>query len=400
MMADTEDELGDSTLLQQMLEDARAERAGEPKPALAAAQLAEEPKRSFRETVIDEIDALIDSQVQLIFERPEVELLARAWAQLWELVEHLDFDANVQLEILQCSKEELAHDFEAATSVTTSGLYSRLCDAPAPTTGPYAPVGLILAEYEFDRHQHDVEILTNLAAVAADAHAPLLTNAAPSFVDCERFADLSGVDDLRRILESPRYAAWASFRDGEDAPYVGLCMFESARALAARIAETFASSGRFDDLRGDTSLPVDAPGLTLQAEQDLTGAGLITPVGVPRTAYRPRRFADTDEGRAAAMEDAAKVPLSNTLRLCRIAHYLEAIAAEVPEGTDDENLEAFLQSWLDQTVANLPGVDRARLSVTRPSYLRYDLSVDCTSAGASFTQTLAGRLDSLLRGSS
>ena len=393
MTADSEDELSDDTLLRQMLEDAKAEHGYEPKPALAVAEIPEEPKRSFREALIDELNERIDAQVQAILEQSEVGHLARAWARLWELVEQLDFDANVRLEVLQCSKEELARDFESATSVTTSGLYSRLCDSPAPTTGPHVPVGLILAEYEFGRHQHDVELLMHLAAVAADAHAPLLSNAAPSFAGCERFADLAGVDEMRGVFESPRYAAWASFRDGEDAPYVALCMFRSARALAGRIANAFASSGVFEDLCGDAGLPVDAPRLTLRAEQDFAGVGLTTPVGMPRTAYRPKRFADTFEGRAAAVEDDARGLLSNTLRICRLAHYVETIAIASPEGADEEALQASLQSWLDQAVVEVPAVDRAKISVTRPSYLRYELSIDCAVDGACFTQTVAGRLD-------
>ena len=38
------------------------------------------------------------------------------------------------------------------------------------------------------------------------------------------FLKLPNLKDLKALFESPQYARWQSFRDTEDARYVGLCM--------------------------------------------------------------------------------------------------------------------------------------------------------------------------------
>lgn len=409
-MADnTDDEAVESELLRQMLEDAKtsARPPGSEedhpaewyRPALSVAELPAEPKKTYRESLVDEIQTRIDAQVAAVLAQPAVKRLHDAWRRLHELVEHLDFNQNIRLEVLACTRDELEHDFESATSVTASGLYARLCDAPASTSR--APVGLILCDLELSHHQQDIALLANLAAVAADSHAPLLTNGSLSFLGCDVPADLSELADIRVLLESPRYAAWRSFRDTEDARYVVVCMPSAASALATQIGEVFASSGGFDDLEGPTRMAVEAPVIGRHAKADLAAGGFTTVAGgagecprfdLPRTVYRPKRFADTAEGRVAAIEDGAKAVLSNTLHLCRLAHYLEAMAREMPEDLGEDEVEADLQAWLDQQALNLPGLEGARVSVTRPSYRRYELFVDCTFGEVLVTQALAGRL--------
>ena len=68
-------------------------------------------------------------------------------------------------------------------------------------------------------------LLRKCAAVAATAHAPFITNASPEFFGPEKsFLKLPNLKDLKALFESPQYARWQSFRESEDARYVGLCM--------------------------------------------------------------------------------------------------------------------------------------------------------------------------------
>ena len=411
MTAGPGDEQPEDDLLQQMLEDARVE-AGRATPATATApvvdpfltgRLPDETKKSAREALLAEIDLLVSAQVDEILAQPEVQRLRLAWEGLAELVEHIDFDENVRLELLNCSKEDLSEDFRGATSVTDSGLYRRLCDKELSLEGErYSPVSLIVTDYSFDHHQDEIEILSHCAAVAADAHAPFISNTSPRFFGCEGFSDLPASSDMRRILEGPRYAAWQSFRNGEDARYVALCVPGVSRALAIRVAQSFAKYRGFGGLSGEGCCPVDGLQATEHVERDLIAGGftvLAEREGIApkfssvRSTHLPKRFADTPEGRAAAIDNQASAELANVLTISRLAHFVEAIAIERLPGVEASDLERVLQQWLVHYAAEVPSAEEADTAVTEPGYLRYELTVRRAEGGSSATLLVAGRLD-------
>ncbi len=348
------DEGAPTDLLQQMLEDARREHAKEihgepvgPAPALLDLRVAAAERPSQREVLLAEIDQKISMLVDEVLQDPTVQRLAEVWTALWYLVEHVDLEENLRVAFINCSKDDLASDFEDAIDVTVSGLYRQLCD-PGHQPSDGAPVSLIVADYDFDHHQQDVELLRHCAAVAADAHAPFLANASPGFI----------------ATEGPRYAAWDSFCDSEDARYVALCspVNESAgvRAshdFAVQIAETFANHRWFDEL------------------SDSVGS-----------AQRPRRFADTPEGNAMALDSLAGARLSNVLNISRIAHFIEALGRELGVEQSASSLERALQQWLRDQV---PG---ARVSVSQGDYYRYELELHPSSAEPGVTVRVAGSL--------
>ena len=63
-----------------------------------------------------------------------------------------------------------------------------------------------------------MQLLKNCAAVSAMAHAPFLGNAAPEFFGVRSFEELPTVPDLNLEM----HKKWQSFRESEDARYVGL----------------------------------------------------------------------------------------------------------------------------------------------------------------------------------
>ena len=401
-----------SALLKQMLEDANAQagRAVQPEATppltmdLLLGNLPEEPQKSLRETLLADIDALVSAQVDEVLSHPDVQARRLAWQGLRELVDQLEFGANVQLEFLSCTKEELFSDFEGANGVTASALYRRLCDSELSSASePHCPVSLIVTDFEFGPYQREVELLSHCAAVAADAHAPFIANASPRFFRCERFADLATLGDLRHVLESPRYAAWQSFRKTEDARYVALCIPGASRMFALQVAASFAKHRRFDALTGATpsGLGPDGLRLTEEAERDLSDGGFITLTWQERagscflstrSSHQPKRFADTREGRAAARDGDASAQLANTLMISRLAHFIEAIAAELLPDIDTSDLERALQQWLSHFASEL-GAGKAHVTVTEPGYLRYELAIRDSREPEGGTLLVAGRLD-------
>ena len=408
------DDEQDDSLLQQMLADAAAQaemRSPSKKPASdpLSSLLESLPTRPIEsnkltpERLAADIDAWIAPHVGAILAQPQIRRLHLAWQGLKELVDQVDFHENVSVAFLSCSKQELADDFAAATSVTESGLYRRLCDRElAPRGEAYSPTSLVVAEYEFEAHQHEIELLSSCAASAADGHAVFLANASPGFFGCEDFSDLASCGDLGRLLEGPRYAAWQSFRDTEDARYVALCLPRAARAFAIQVADSFAQHRGFEALAGAARGGVDGLHVTGEIEHDLSAGGFVALVGAEGlesrffsacSTYRPARFAYTAEGRAAAADARAAASLANLLSVSRLAHFVEAIATELVPNIDAADLERALQQWLSDPATGAPSLGDAHITVTEPGYLRYELTVRRSEGSDVCTLSLAGRLD-------
>ena len=75
-----------------------------------------------------------------------------------------------------------------------------------------------------DHSPQDVDLLREVSKVAAAAHAPFISAAAPSVMQFDTWQELSNPRDLTKIFQTPEYAAWRSLRESEDSRYLGLCM--------------------------------------------------------------------------------------------------------------------------------------------------------------------------------
>ena len=60
--------------------------------------------------------------------------------------------------------------------------------------------------------------------MAAAAHAPFISAAAPALFGFDSFTELGKPRDLAKIFESAEYTKWRSFRDSEDSRYVVLVL--------------------------------------------------------------------------------------------------------------------------------------------------------------------------------
>ena len=177
--------------------------------------------------VLDEMIAAIDLKLSLqmdeILHHADFQKLESAWRSLAFLVDRTDFRENNRIEILNATKDELLDDFEDAPEVAKSGLYKTVYSAEYGQFGG-KPYGAVIGNYEFGPGPRDVKLLQSIAAVAGMAHAPFIAAAAPQFFGCRDFTALPQLKDLSSIMEGPQYLKWQSFRESEDARYVGLAL--------------------------------------------------------------------------------------------------------------------------------------------------------------------------------
>ncbi len=173
--------------------------------------------------MIADIDRRLSAQVNELLHAEPVKKLESSWRGLKYLIDQADFRENVRVELMNVSKDDLRVDFEDAADITKSGLYDNVYRQSFGTLGG-KPYGIICSTYDFGPGTEDVQLLSKCAAVGAMAHAPFLTNTGPRMFGVESFTELPKLKDLQAVFEGPQYARWNSFRESEDARYVGMCM--------------------------------------------------------------------------------------------------------------------------------------------------------------------------------
>ena len=183
----------------------------------------ERVNKNLIDRMIDELDFQLSRQMDDILHAKEFQQLESAWRGLKTLVDRTDFSQNVRIEMINASKQDLYDDFEDAPDVTKSGLYKLAYTAEYGQFGG-EPVGAIVANYEFGPNSVDMKTLQNAASVAAVSHAPFIAAAGPRFFGLDEFEGLPNLKELSSIFEGPQFAKWRSFRESEDAKYVGLTM--------------------------------------------------------------------------------------------------------------------------------------------------------------------------------
>ena len=171
--------------------------------------------------MIAEIDNKLGLQVDTILHHPDVQKIESAWQSLKFFVDKTDFRENIKIEIFNVAKEDLLDDFEDAPDITKSGLYKTVYTSEYGTFGGQ-PYGAMIGNYEFGPGPQDVKLMQDVASVATMAHAPFIAAASPAFFGLDDFNGLPQLKDLKSIFEGPQYAKWQSFRESEDARYVGL----------------------------------------------------------------------------------------------------------------------------------------------------------------------------------
>lgn len=345
--------------------------------------------------LIDELIANIDEKISLqldqILHNDQFQALESAWRGLKLVVDRTNFRENIKIEMLNVSKDDLYADFEDFPDITKSGLYKHVYTAGFGQFGG-EPVGSIVGNYEFSPDSRDVKLLRYVSSVAAMAHAPFTGSVSPKFFGINNVQELPNLKDIKSIFESPIYAKWHSFRETEDARYVGLTLprfllrvpygksgnpvkafnYEenvsqshddylwgnASYAFATRITDSFAkyrwcpniigpqSGGMVEDLplhhfesmgEIETKIPTEVL-VSDRREYELAEEGFI-PLTMRKgsdnasffsanSAQKSKTFANTKEGKAEETNYRLGTQLPYMFIVCRLAHYIKVLQRE------------------------------------------------------------------------
>src|SRR4051812_27197863 len=172
---------------------------------------------------IAQIDHLVSLQLNEILHHPQFQKLEGSWRGLKYTLDSSETSTMLKIRVMNASKKELLKDLQRATEFDQSAIFKKVYEDEYGVFGG-EPFGALIGDYEFTKHPEDIELLEKMSHVAAGAHAPFLTAAAPELMNMDSFQNLGQPRDIGKIFDSTEYAKWKSFRESEDSRYVGLAM--------------------------------------------------------------------------------------------------------------------------------------------------------------------------------
>jgi type VI secretion system protein ImpC len=337
-------------------------------------------------------------------------------------VNNTETDEQLKIRVFNVSKQELGKTLKRykGTNWDQSPLFKKIYNEEFSQFGG-EPYGCLVGDYHFDQSAPDVELLAEMAKIAAAAHAPFIAGASPTLMQMDSWQELANPRDLTKIFTTPEYAAWRSLRESEDAKYIGLAMprylsrlpygartnpveefnFEedtgsadhskytwtnAAYAMAVNINRSFKEYGWCSRIRGiesggavqnlpTHSFPTDDGGVDMKCpteiaiddrrEAELAKAGMMPLIHRKNSDFAAfigaqslQKPAEYDDPDATANANlAARLPY--LFATCRFAHYLKSIVRD-KIGSFKERDE--VQKWLQNWIMNYVDGDPARSS--------------------------------------
>jgi type VI secretion system protein ImpC len=193
--------------------------------ALENAGLVSDDVINTASAIIAEIDRKLSEQVNSILHHPDFQQLEGSWRGLKYLVDNTETSTKLKIKVLNVSKNELGKTLRKfpGTNWDQSPVFKKIYEEGYGILGG-EPFGCLVGDYAFDHSPQDVELLGNMSKIAAAAHAPFLTAAAPTLFGFKNWQELSNPRDLAKIFTTPDYAGWRSLRESEDARYLAVTM--------------------------------------------------------------------------------------------------------------------------------------------------------------------------------
>jgi type VI secretion system protein ImpC len=382
------------------------------------------------EAVIADIDKKLTDQINHILHHPDYQQLESAWRGLHYLVNNTETDETLKIRVMNISKKELGRTLKKfkGTHWDQSPVFKKIYGQEYETTGG-EPYGCLVGDYSFDHSPTDVGLLSEIAKIAAAAHAPFISAASPSVMQMDSWTELSNPTDLTKIFTAPEYDAWRSLRESEDSRYIGLaiprilarlpygaktdpveefdfeestvsadnshyCWANAAYAMATNISRAFKLFGWCARIRGVESggvveglplhiFPTEDGGVNMKCpteiaigdrrEAELSKLGFMplihrknTDFAVFISAQSFQKPAEYSDPDATANANlAARLPY--LFACCRFAQYIKCIVRDkIGSFKDRESMQQWLQNWLIQYVDVDPENSSETTKVSRP----------------------------------
>src|SRR5580698_3565446 len=136
---------------------------------------------------IAQIDKLISVQLNEVLHHPSFQKLEATWRGVKYLMDQSETNDSLKIKLLNVNKKDLLRDLQRALEFDQSALFKKVYEEEFGVFGG-APFGALMGDYEFGRSGEDIELLEKVAQVAAAAHAPFISAAAPEMINLSEFS--------------------------------------------------------------------------------------------------------------------------------------------------------------------------------------------------------------------
>jgi len=210
---------------------------------------------------VSKIDALISAQLAEIMHAEKFQKLEGSWRGMHHLVMNSETGSSLKIRMLNISKKELFKDLDKAVEFDQSQIFKKVYESEYGIAGG-EPYGTLIGDYEFSNHPDDIDLLSNMAGVAAAGFCPFISAAGSEMFGFEDYTELSNPRDLEKIFESQEYIKMRSFRESDDSRFVSLVMPRVLSRLPYGDASKPVEEFRYEEF------PLDEQGKSLDVDHD------------------------------------------------------------------------------------------------------------------------------------
>jgi type VI secretion system protein ImpC len=195
------------------------------KGLLAAPYLGGEEIFGTLGALVAEFDKLIGELLNAVLHHPQFQAMEATWRGLRFLVERTETDEMLKIRVLNVSKRDLAKNLRkyAGSAWDKSPLFKKVYSQEYDQVGG-EPFALLVGDYYFDHSPPDVELLRHIARIAATSHALFIAAAEPALMQMSSWQEISNPRDLKKIFDTPEYAAWRNLRERPESNYIALTL--------------------------------------------------------------------------------------------------------------------------------------------------------------------------------
>lgn len=380
--------------------------------------------------MISKLDEKLTAQINEILHHEAFSKLESAWRGLHYLVSNTETDETLKIRVMNISKKDLSKTLKKFKGVAfdQSPLFKKIYEEGYGVLGG-EPFGCLVGDFHFDHSPTDVDILAGISQIAAAAHAPFISAAAPSVLQMDSWQELTNPRDLTKVFSTPDYAAWRALRDSDDAKYLALtmprflarlpygkdtdpveafsfeeetgkgdssqyCWANSAYAMAANINKSFKEYGWCSRIRGVESggaveglpchtFPSDDGGVDMKCPTEIAISdrreGELSKNGFIALTHRKNsnmaafigaqslhKPVEFDDPNVTA-NAALGARLPYLFATCRFAHYLKCIVRDkIGSFKERQDMQRWLSQWILKYVDGNPATSSETVKAKKP----------------------------------
>ncbi len=177
-------------------------------------------RRSANE--LGDADLLSSSLVNQIVNLADYERLEATWRGLFFLVSESARSSCTKVFVFDAKTAELREDFDTNANLFDTALFKNSVTNIFQRVGD-VPFGLFVGDFEFGSSEEDIRLLRSFSLLAAAAHAPFISAAAPSLFGLNSIRELGELSSISNQL-SGHSPSWEELRDSEESCFIGMAL--------------------------------------------------------------------------------------------------------------------------------------------------------------------------------